>query len=31
MAEYALFHGLAAAAIAALTASGVVAWLWRQF
>lgn len=31
MMSYAIFHGLMTSAIAALTTTGVVAWLWRQF
>lgn len=31
MADYALWHGLMTAALAAVTATGVVVWLFRQF
>lgn len=31
MADYALFHGLMTAALAALIATGVTVWLFRQF
>lgn len=31
MAEYALWHGLVTAAMAAISATAVVVWLWRQW
>lgn len=31
MVEYALFHGLMIAATAAISATGVIVWLFRQW